>query len=105
MEFHDTVSDATLIADVIQAALESSKVDGGNGKTDEGGIKEKVKDEAIGYIIGGTLGGLATVAGAACLCFWKRVRGQTDEIFESAGRYRWKSWCGSSSCVCYYSYW
>ena len=79
MEFHDTVSDTTLIANAIQAALESSKVDGGNGKTDEGGIKEKVKDQAVGYIIGGTLGGLVTVATSVCMYFRNKVCGQTGE--------------------------
>ena len=79
MEFHDTVSDATLIAEAIAAAIESSKNDDGKGKNDEGGIQEKVKDMAIEYIIGGTLGGLATVAGGACMYFRSKVCGQTDE--------------------------
>jgi hypothetical protein len=79
MEFHDTVSDATLITEAIAAAIESSKNDDGKGKSDEGGIQEKVKDMAIEYIIGGTLGGLATVAGGACMYFRSKICGQTDE--------------------------
>ena len=76
MEFHDTVSDATLIAEAIAAAFESSKIDGGKDKPDDGGIQEKVKDMAIDYIIGGTLGGLATVAGGVCMYFRNKVCGQ-----------------------------
>ena len=40
------------------------------------GIQEK---EVIEHIIGGILGGLATVAGGACMYFRSKVCGQTDE--------------------------
>jgi hypothetical protein len=79
MEFHDTVSDATLIADALQAALESSKVDGGKDKPDDDSFQDKVKDHVLGAIIGGTMGGLATVAGAVYMYFRNKVCGQTDE--------------------------
>ena len=74
MEFCDTVSDATLITEAITAALESSKE-----KPDDDSFPEKVKDMAIEYIIGGTLGGLATVGGGVCMYFRNKVCGQTDD--------------------------
>ena len=74
MEFRDTVSDAALIAEAISAALES----GGKDKDDDS-FQDKVKDEFLGAIVGGTMAGLASVAGAVYMYFRNKFCGQTDE--------------------------
>ena len=82
MEFHDTVIPSSPVDNGIPAVLWSSKSNP-NDDSFQDKVKDLVQDEArdrvIKEIMGGTIGGLITVAGAVYMCFRKKVCGQTDE--------------------------